>query len=513
MRQPRVFLIGAGPGDPALITARGLECLRRADVVLHDRLVHERLLLHARPGAELIDLGTAAPKQMAQEAICYLIVEKAREGKVVAHLKWGDPFVFDRGGEEALFLQGQDVDFEIVPGIPAGIGVPAYAGVPVTYPGGGDTLTLVRGFEDESKEVPDVDWASIARLEGTLVCYAGSQQLPRILDALISHGWSTETPAMAVWNGTTTRQTSVAGTLADLVQDVHDNPRRLPAILVVGRVVGFRDHLRWFDERPLFGKRVLVTRPREQAAELCDALASLGAEAIEAPMIRIAPPEDPAALADAVMHAGEFDWIVFTSGNAVKAFMDALFASDHDVRSLKGPKLCTVGTATSEKLTAFGLKVDVVPAEFRGEAVVDALLAHGSMKGAKVLFPRGDIAREVVADDLRSAGADVTEVVAYRTLLDDVQREGEPDIYGMLLERRIDVVTFTSGSAVRNFAKIYGEEQAADVLRGTEVAVIGPVTAQAAAQLGIVVSIQPTTSTVPALVEAIASHFVATKAI
>jgi uroporphyrinogen III methyltransferase / synthase len=318
---------------------------------------------------------------------------------------------------------------------------------------------------------------------------------------------------MAVWNGTTNRQTSVAGTLADLVQDVHDNPRRLPAILVVGRVVGFRDHLRWFDERPLFGKRVLVTRPREQAAELCDALASLGAEAIEAPMIRIAPPEDPALLADAVARAGEFDWIIFTSGNAVKAFMDALFASDRDVRSLKGPKLCTVGTATSEKLTAFGLKVDVVPAEFRGEAVVDALLSHGSMQGARVLFPRGDIAREVVAEELRNAGADVTEVIAYRTLLDDVQREGEPDIYGMLLERRIDVVTFTSGSAVRNFAKIYGEEQAADVLRGADVAVIGPVTAQAAAQLGIVVSIQPTTSTVPALVEAIASHFVATRTV
>jgi len=513
MRRPQVFLIGAGPGDPGLITARGLECLRRADVVLHDRLVHERLLRHARPGAEVIDVGTAAPQPMAQEAICYLLAEKAREGKVVARLKWGDPFVFDRGGEEALFLHEQGVGFEVIPGIPAGIGVPAYAGVPITYPGGGDTLTMVRGYEDESKTVPDVDWASLARLDGTLVCYAGAQQLPGILDALISHGWAADTPAMIVWNGTLTSQVSASGTLAELVEQVHDRPRRLPAILVVGRVVGFRDHLRWFDERPLFGKRVLVTRPREQAAELCDALATLGAEAIEASMIRISPPEDPAPLRDAVSRAADFDWIVFTSGNAVQMFMETLLAGDQDVRALKGPKLCTVGTSTAEKLTTFGIKVDVVPSEFRGEALVQALAAHGSLEGARVLFPRGDIAREVVGEELRRAGAEVTEVIAYRTLIDDAQREGEPDIYGMLLDRKIDVVTFTSGSAVRNFAKVYGEEQAADLLRNTEVAVIGPVTAQAAQQLGIRVSIQPGTYSIPALVDAIAGHFSATKAI
>ena len=509
MKRPQVFLIGAGPGDPGLITTRGLECLQRADVVLHDRLVHERLLRYARPGAEVIDVGTAAPQPMAQEAICYLLAEKAREGKVVARLKWGDPFVFDRGGEEAIFLHEQGLAFEVVPGIPAGIGVPAYAGVPLTYPGGGDTLTMVRGFEDESRTIPDVDWASIARLDGTLVCYAGAQQLPRILDALISNGWAADTPAVIVWNGTHTSQITVAGTLAGLVEEVHDRPRRIPAILVAGRVVAFRDHLRWFDERPLFGKRVLVTRPREHSAELCDALAVLGAEAIEAPMIRIVPPEDAAPLLDAVSRAGEFDWIVFTSGNAVDAFMTALLAGDQDVRALKGPRLCTVGPATAERLTAFGIKVDLVPAEHRAEAVVSALAAGAPLRGARVLFPRGDIAREVVADELRAGGADVTEVVAYRTLIDEGQREGDPDIYGMLLERKIDVVTFTSGSAVRNFAKVYGEEQAADLLRHTDVAVIGPVTAQAAEQLGIEVSIQPATYTIPGLVDAIAHHFAA----
>ena len=513
MRRPQVFLIGAGPGDPGLITGRGLECLRRADVVLHDRLVHPRLLRHARPGAEVIDVGTAAPQPMAQEAICYLVAEKAREGKIVARLKWGDPFVFDRGGEEALFLHEQGVAFEVIPGVPASIGVPAYAGVPVTYPGAGDTLTIVRGYEDESRTLPDVDWVSLGRLDGTLVCYAGAQQLPRILDALISSGWATDTPAMIVWNGTSTSQVSAAGTLAQLVEQVHDRPRRLPAILVVGRVVGLRDHLRWFDVRPLFGKRVLVTRPREHAAELCDALAALGAETIEAPMIRIVPPEDPAPLQEAVARASQFDWIVFTSGNAVQMFMETLLAGDQDVRALHGPKLCTVGTSTAEKLTTFGIKVDLVPAEFRAEALVQALAAHGPLDGARVLFPRGDIAREVIGDELRRAGAEVSEIVAYRTIVEDMQREGEPDIYGMLLERKIDVVTFTSGSAVRNFAKVYGEEQAPDLLRNTEVAVIGPITAHAAEQLGIRVSIQPDSYSIPALVDAIAGHFSAPKAV
>src|SRR5918996_1797197 len=237
MRRPQVFLIGAGPGDPGLITVRGLECLRRADVVLHDRLVHERLLRYARPGAELIDVGTAAPQPMAQEAINYLLAEKAREGKTVARLKWGDPFVFDRGGEEALFLHEQGVPFEVIPGIPAAIAAPAYAGVPITYPGGGDTITLVRGYEDQSRTPPEIDWASLAQLGGTVVSYAGPQQLPRILESLVSHGWPEETPAAAVYSGTLPGQETVSGTISELLRELRDKPRRAPATLVVGRVV------------------------------------------------------------------------------------------------------------------------------------------------------------------------------------------------------------------------------------------------------------------------------------
>jgi uroporphyrinogen III methyltransferase/synthase len=501
--------VGTGPGDAGLITVNGLQCLKSADVVIYDHLVPAQLLKQARPGAELLDVGTSSPNAMAQEAISYLLAEKAREGKTVARLKWGDPFVFDRGGEEALFLHEQGIPFEVIPGIPAGIAVPAYAGVPLTYPGGGDTVTLVRGYEDESRTAPDVDWASLARLDGTVVCYAGSQQMPRILDALRANGWLAEERAVIIYNGTLPTQQTVTGTIAELIEAVRQHPRRDPAILVVGRVTAFRDHLRWFDARPLFGRRVLVTRPRDQATELIDLLTAMGADAVEAPMIRIEPPDDPSALLRAASEPAAYDWIVFTSVNAVEAFMHALLDGERDVRALKGPKLCTVGSGTAERLSRFGIKVDLVPDEFRAEAVLQALARHTPLDGLRVLLPRADIGREVIADQLRRSGAIVTDVVAYRTTIDDSQRPDDPDIYGMLLEGKIDVVTFTSPSAVRNFARLFGAEPAADLLKSTVVATIGPVTAEAAAQLGIGVTVQPATYTVPALVEAIAAHYAA----
>jgi uroporphyrinogen III methyltransferase / synthase len=513
MRRPAVYLIGAGPGDPSLITVRGLECLRAADVVIHDDLVSAGLLRHARVAAELINVGIAAPDEMDQAAINFLLAEKAREGKVVARLKWGDPFVFDRGGEEALFLHEQGVAFEVVPGIPAGIGVPAYAGVPVTYPGGGDTITLVRGYEDESRTPPDIDWASLARLDGTVVCYAGSRQLPGILDALLSNGWADDDRAAVVYNGTKPTQETIDGTLVELARHVREHPRRDPAILVAGRVVGLREHLRWFDSRPLFGRRVLVTRPREQAAPFVEQLVQLGAEVVEAPMIQILPPLDPEPLRDAAAAADQFDWILFASTNAVDAFMNALLDGERDIRALNGPLLCAVGPGTADRLQANGIKVDLIPDEFRADAMATAMQRRGPVIGARVLLPHADIGRDVIAQRLREAGAIVTEVTAYRTVLDESSRDDEnTDIYRMLLEGRIDVVTFTSASAVKNFARVFGEDQAADLLRHTTVAVIGPMTAQAAAELGVGVTIQPSTYTIPALSEAIAAHFWASPA-
>ena len=506
MKTPAVYLIGTGPGDPGLIAVHGLECLRRADVVIHDHEVPVRILKQARQGAELIDVGKAGRQPMEQDAITFLLAEKVRDGKLVARLKRGDPFVFDRGGEEALFLHAQGIPYEVVPGIPLGIGVPAYAGVPVTYPGGGDTITLVRGYEDDNRALPDVDWTSLAKLDGTVVCYVGSQQLSRLLDALVSHGWPADGQAVIVYNGTLTSQETSTGTIAELAAHAREHPRRDPAIVVVGRVVGFRNHLRWFDERPLFGKRVLITRPRDQAAEMVDRLSILGAEAIEAPMIRIVPPEDLGSLRRAADVVEAFDWIVFTSANAVEAFMSALLDGTRDVRSLKGPRLCCVGTGTAERLARYGIKADLIPDEFRGEALVYAMAETGSIEGRRILVPRADIGRDVVVEGLRNAGALVSDVVAYRTVLEDAQQDDGPDVYRMLLDDEIDVVTFTSPSAVRNFASIYGKEQTIDLLSRTVVAAIGPVTTDAATQLGLSVTVQPAVSTIAALVDAIALH-------
>ncbi len=502
-----VYLIGAGPGDPGLITLRGVQCLAAADVVLYDHLVHPRVLRYARADAEKIDVGLAAPQPLEQEAICYLLAEKAREGKTVARLKWGDPFVFDRGGSEALFLHEQGVRFEVVPGVPAGVGVPSYAGVPVTYPGGGDTLTFVRGHEDEGKGRASVDWTSLARLDGTIVCYAGADQLPQMLNALVTHGRPTDEAAAVVYDGTLPTQETVTGSLGEIARAVKQSSDRRPAILVVGRVAALRDHLRWFDARPLFGKRVLVTRPRDQAVELVERLESMGAEAIEAPMIRIMPPEDYGPLDQACARAATFDWIIFASGNAVDAFVQRLLMTPQDLRALGAVKLCAIGPATAERLARHGLKVDLTPAEYRAEAVLQAIAERGEARGLKILLPHADIGRELLADELRKQGADVTEVVAYQTVVVEPEREGEPDIYRMLLERRIDVVTFTSASAVRSFVKVLGAEPAADLLRTTIVASIGPVTAEAATQCNIQTTIMPAQYTVPALVDAIVEYF------
>ncbi len=503
--RPIVYLIGTGPGDPGLISTRGLRCLGAADVVLYDHLVHPRLLRYPRLDAEKIDLGRAAPQPLDQEAINYLLVEKAREGKIVARLKWGDPFMFDRGGQEALFLHEHGVPFEVVPGIPAAIGAATYAGVPLTYPGGGNTVTFVRGHEDESSMPPDVVWASLARVGGTLVCYAGPRQLPEILKALLASGFDQEESAAIIYDGTLPTQRTTDGTLQELAE--MKNMRTKPAILVVGRVAGLRQHLRWFDERPLFGKRIVITRSREQAGELVDLLESLGAEPVEAPMIRVEPPDDYGPLDKAVADAGSYDWIIFTSANAVDSFMRRVTVGPGDIRELKGVKLVAIGPATADRLARHGLKVDLEPAESRADAIVHALNGLGDIKGKRFLLPRADIAREVLPDELRKSGADVTEVTAYRTVLAEIEREGDPDIYRMLLEKRVDVVTFTSASTVKNFVQIFGAEQAPDLLNATTVASIGPVTAEAAEQYGIKTAIMPKEYTIPALVDAIVEHF------
>jgi uroporphyrinogen III methyltransferase/synthase len=501
-----VYLVGAGPGDASLISVRGLRCLERADVVVYDHLVSSRLLAAAPARAERIDVGAAAPQPLEQDAICLLLAEKAREGRTVVRLKWGDPFFFDSGGKEAIFLHEQGIRFEVVPGVPATIAVPSYAGVPLTYPGAGETVTFVRGHEDGSSHPPRIDWASLAKLEGTIACYAGARQIPGILRSLVEEGRPPADMAAIVLGGTLPDQQTLCGTLEELSQRLAAEPLKGPGIVVVGAVAGLREHLRWFDARPLFGKRVVVTRAREQVADLVERLEELGAQAIEAAAFRIEPAADQSALDAACARAHEFDWIVFTSQNAVEQFMRRLMAGPGDVRSLKGPKLCAVGPVTAERLARFGLKVDVVPAEHRAERAAEAMAAKGDLAGRTVLYPKSEMARDVLADDLRKAGAMVTAVTAYRTVPEPT-REGTPDIYKMLLERQIAAVTFTSASSVRYFVKTLGEDQAADLLSSTVVASIGPVTAEAAQQLGINSSVVAKEYTGAGLVQALVDYF------
>ena len=502
MKTPCVYIVGTGPGDPLLISVRGQRILQSADVVVYDHRVPTALLEVAPSSAERIDVGPAAPRAFDQEAISILLAEKVAEGKSVVRLKWGDPFVFDSGAKEALLLREQGVSFEVVPGIPAAIGGAAYAGIPLTYPGADDVVIFVRGHEGESEDAPDVNWKGLAEVGGTIVCFAGPRQIAAISSSLVAHGRADEEPAALVYSATMPSQQTVTGTLGTIASDALIDT---PALLVIGRVAALREHLRWFDDRPLFGRRIVVTRSREQAGELLEMLQGLGADAIPSPTIRIMPADDPGPLDQAVADAAAFDWIVFSSVNGVDAFMNRL-ASASDLRQLKGVRLCTVGPSTASRLLHYGIRADLTPAEYRAEAVIEAMAGAGSLAGVRVLLPRADIGRDVLLDGLTKAGALVTDVVAYRTVLAQGDTGGR-DIYRMLLDGQIDAVTFTSASTLRNFAQIHGLEQAADLLRGTVVASIGPVTAEAGDQLGISTTVMPTHYTVADLVDALVEHF------
>jgi uroporphyrinogen III methyltransferase/synthase len=507
-RPGRVYLIGAGPGDPGLVTARGVRLLSSADVVVYDRAA-EAALRWAPPDAERIAAGAPAERETAQDAISMLLAEKARDGHTVARLKWGDPFVFDSGAKEALFLHEQGIPFEVVPGVPAAIGATAYAGVPLTYPGASDVLVLIRGHEDEIDDIPDVDWTALASLEGTLLCYAGARLVPTVLARLLEHGAAPDLSAALVHRGTLPGQSTVTGTIQDLLAQTSSAPegRGEAGLLIVGDVAGLRDHLRWFDERPLFGRKIVITGTAEQARDLCDALENLGAEAIEAPTFRVAPPEDPEAVERAAASIDQFHWVVFESAPAVSRLLGALLRGPLDVRVFGRVALCAVGAQTSERLAAVGLKADVVIPEFRVESVGEGLAARGDLTGQSVLVVRPDHLRGLLAEDLTARGADVTDVIAYRTVAEPAESPAVQEIYGQLLEGRIDAVAFTSPTGVSRFVSIFGAEQAVDLLNTTVVAAIGPVTAAAATALGIQHVIVGESFTIDGLVSALIDRF------
>jgi uroporphyrinogen III methyltransferase/synthase len=499
----RVFLIGAGPGDPSLLTARGVRLLAMADVVVYDRAV-EATLRWARADAERIEAGAPAERETAQDAISMLIAEKAREGHTVARLKWGDPFVFDSGAKEALFLYEQGVPFEVVPGVPVAIGATAYAGVPVTYPGAGDAVVLLRGHESDGDVPPDVDWHAVAKIEGTIVCYVGGGLARRVLEELLAAGLESDQPAALIYGGTQARQRTITGTAQELLTALSTTENNGSAgVLVVGEVAALREHLRWFDDRPLFGKRIVVTRSPEQAGDLVDALENLGAEAIVAPTFRIGPPDDPEAVDRAAAQLNNYRWVVFESATAVTRLLSALARGPRDLRAFGGVSVCAIGPSTAERLRAGGIKPDVIVPELRVESLAEALVATAPIAGQPVLVVRPDHLRETLARDLASRGAEVTDLVAYRTAPESPESPVVQDIYRMLLEGQIDAVTFTSPTAVRRFAALFGADQAADLLNTTAVIAIGPVTAAAAKEIGIQEPAVPDTYSVEGVVQAL----------
>jgi uroporphyrinogen III methyltransferase/synthase len=501
-----VFIIGAGPGDASLISVRGLRLLAQADVVVYDRAV-EPLLRWAHPEAERLEVGAPAERETAQDAISMLLAEKAREGHTVARLKWGDAFVFDSGAKEALFLHEQGIAFEVVPGIPAAVGATAYAGIPLTYPGGADAVILLRGHEGETDSPPDVDWNAVAGVEGTVVCYVSDRLAASVLRALIDRGAPPDRAAALIYRGTSPGQHTVAGTIAHVLEVTLTSPRAEPGLLVIGDVANLREHLRWFDERPLFGKRIVVTRSREQARELVDALENLGAQAIEAPTFRMLPPDDPEAVERVAASLQSYSWVIFESANAVARFLSVLLRGPGDLRALGSVSLCAIGPSTAEQLVAHGLKPDVVIPEFRAEGVSETIAAKRPITGERVLVVRPEHLRDVLATELTERGAQVTDLIVYRSATESADSPAVQDLYRRLLDGAIDAVTFTSPSAVGRLVSLIGEEQAVDLLNITVIAAIGPVTAAAAAELGIKVTVVPETYTVEGLVNALVEYF------
>jgi len=501
-RSAKVYLIGAGPGDPKLLTIKGAEALAKADVVVYDRLVHPAVLKHARPDAEMIYVGKASSRHtMKQEDINRLLVEKAKEGKVVARLKGGDPFVFGRGGEEAEELASAEIEFEVIPGITSAIAVPAYAGIPVTHRKLCSALGIITGHEDPAKAESSIKWDKIATGSDTLVFLMGVENLPNIVSELVKNGRPKETPVALIRWGTRPEQETLVGTLETIVQQVEETGFKSPAITVVGEVVALRERLRWFDNRPLFGKKIIVTRSREQASALSEKLEALGAEVVEFPVIRIVPPADTTGL-DAAIHTlanqQPYDWVIFTSANGVELFIKQLFDLGLDVRAMGRAKLTAIGPVTAAALERYGLRVDYVPSEFVAEAVVRDFPEDPS--GKKVLLARAKQAREVLPEKLRELGAEVEVAAVYETMLED---SDAAEIRRMLDAGEIDAVTFTSSSTVKNFVSLAG----GPALPGTvTVACIGPVTAETARGLGLKVDIVAEEYTIDGLVEALAKR-------
>jgi uroporphyrinogen III methyltransferase/synthase len=494
-----VYLVGAGPGDPGLLTRRGEALLRAADVVVYDRLVAPSLLDLSPPTAEKIFVGKeGGGPSVPQRETTELLIERGLAGQCVVRLKGGDPFVFGRGGEEALDLRRAGVPFEIVPGVTSAIAAPAYAGIPVTHRGLASSVTFATGHEDPTKPESSIDWSRLARGGDTLVFLMGVEHLATIATHLIAAGRDPAEPSALVRWGTIAQQRTLRAPLGQIATLSREQDFRPPAVLVVGAVVDLAADLNWFERRPLFGRRILVTRAREQASALSEQLLALGAEPLEFPTIRIEPLADPEPLDRAVERLGQADWVILTSANGVRAVFERLTVLGRDARVFASTRVAAIGPATAASLLEHGIRPDFVPSAFTSEAIAREL-APLVEPGQQVVLLRADIAPRILADQLARSGAEVENVAAYRTMPD---LAGRDQILRRLERRQIDVVTFTSSSTVRNLVEGLGPART-NLLDDPLLACIGPVTSATARELGLRVDLEASVHTVDGLVQAL----------
>jgi uroporphyrinogen III methyltransferase/synthase len=489
-RMSKVYLVGAGPGDPDLITWKGRQLLALADSVLYDHLASEHLLELTRKDCERIYVGKKkAVHAYPQEEICAMMIERAHRGLTVVRLKGGDPFIFGRGGEEVEALAEAGIPFEVVPGVTSPLGIAAYSGVPLTHRDHTKVVTFVTGHD-----VPGIDWGKVGQSE-TLVVFMGIANIREIAREIMAHGRSGDTPAIAVRWGTRPDQQTVTGTLRTIADEIESAHLKPPATVIIGEVVGLHLKLTWFEKLPLFGQRIMVTRAQDQAADFSARLRSLGADAVELPVISIQPPEDPGPLDRAIGHLALYDWLIFTSVNGVRFFIDRLDRSNLDLRSFKA-RICAIGPATRRAVENLHLKVDLMPKEYVAESLVSALGSE-RLTGKRVLLPRAAVARDLIPTELTKLGAHVEVVEAYRNVVPENAAQRASEIFSGA--RKPDWITFTSSSTVKNCVAIAGRE----ALQGIRVASIGPVTSKTVLECGLRVDAEAKQFTLDGLIQAI----------
>ncbi len=509
----KVYIVGAGPGDIGLLTVKGLKCLRKAEVVIYDFHLNAQVLNYINHDAEFIYAGKRGGHHtMTQDEINAMLIKKAKEGKIICRLKGGDPFVFGRGGEEAEALSREGIEFEVVPGVSSSVAAPAYSGIPLTHRLYSSSFAVIPGYEDITKKESALDWSKLATGVGTLVFLMAVKNIDLVTRKLIENGRSPDTPVAVIRWGTRPDQETIVGTLKDISNIIKDKDIKPPATMVIGDVVKLRESLMWYEKKPLFGHRVLVTREHMEGFE---PLEELGAEIIEFPTIEVVPPESYEDLDKTIDNIDSYGWLIFTSRNGVKFFFKRFFGRDRDIRDLKGIKICAIGSRTAREIQKYGVKIDLIPDEFRAEGLIEAfvklsgkqttplqppltngVVEKGALKGMRFLLPRAEVAREIFPEKIRELGGEIDIPVAYRTI--------KPESRGKRLRRflkegRISIATFTSASTFTNFREIMGQD-ADDLLRGVTIAAIGPVTANAIEKAGLHVDIMPKEATIESLV-------------